>query len=206
MISVIDFSCSKIRSKTFEDYKSKYLDLHDQVKQRKEKDKVSILEDVDFELSLIHRDEINVAYILGLLVALKTLKPEEAKKRQREILDLLAGEVNLRSKRDLITSFIEENLPKLKPGENVTSAFERYWSEHQKAAFGALCEEEQLHPTELERLLDTYAFANRLPREQEIVSALTFKPKILERKGVIQRIKEKIQAFIDTFIEGMGGI
>ena len=96
--------------------------------------------------------------------------------------------------------------PKLKPGENVTSAFEVYWGEHQQAAFSTLCEEEQLHPAELEKLLSTYAFANRLPREQEIVSALTFKPKILERKGIIQRIKEKIHAFIETFIEGMGGI
>ena len=45
---------------TFEDYKSKYLDLHDKVRSDHEKEKVSILDDVDFELELIHRDEINV--------------------------------------------------------------------------------------------------------------------------------------------------
>jgi len=39
----------------FEDYKSKYLDLHDKVKSEHAKEKVSILEDVDFELELIHR-------------------------------------------------------------------------------------------------------------------------------------------------------
>jgi type I restriction enzyme R subunit len=44
----------------FEDYKSKYLDLYDKVKSDHQKEKVSILEDVDFELELIHRDEINV--------------------------------------------------------------------------------------------------------------------------------------------------
>ena len=48
----------------FEDYKSKYLDLYDKVKRGHEKEKVSILEDVDFELELIHRDEINVTYII----------------------------------------------------------------------------------------------------------------------------------------------
>jgi len=48
----------------FEDYKSKYLDLYDKVKRGHEKEKVSILEDVDFELELIHRDEINVSYII----------------------------------------------------------------------------------------------------------------------------------------------
>ena len=57
----------------FEDYKSKYLDLWDKVKTNHQKEKVSILEDVDFELELIHRDEINVAYILKLLAHLKML-------------------------------------------------------------------------------------------------------------------------------------
>ncbi|MEI7999121.1 MAG: type I restriction endonuclease subunit R, partial [Candidatus Omnitrophota bacterium] len=55
----------------FEDYKSKYLDLWQKVKTDHQKEKVSILEDVDFELELIHRDEINVAYILKLLANLK---------------------------------------------------------------------------------------------------------------------------------------
>jgi len=47
----------------FEDYKSKYLDLYDKVKSNHQKEKVSILEDVDFELELIHRDEINVNWV-----------------------------------------------------------------------------------------------------------------------------------------------
>ncbi|MER3625488.1 hypothetical protein J8803_29625, partial [Klebsiella pneumoniae] len=41
-----------------------YLDIHDKVKKHSSKEKVSILDDVDFEVSLIHRDEINVGYIL----------------------------------------------------------------------------------------------------------------------------------------------
>ena len=48
----------------FEDYKSKYLDLWQKVKSDNSVKKVSILEDVDFELELIHRDEINVNYII----------------------------------------------------------------------------------------------------------------------------------------------
>jgi type I restriction enzyme R subunit len=50
-----------------------------------------VLEEVDFELSLIRRDEINVAYILDLRINLKGLPPEEARKRQKAILDMLAG-------------------------------------------------------------------------------------------------------------------
>ena len=36
----------------FEDFKSKYLDIYEKVKGSVDKEKVSILEDVDFELEL----------------------------------------------------------------------------------------------------------------------------------------------------------
>ncbi len=194
-----------LAAQPFEDYKSKYLDIHDKVRKRQAVDKVSILGDVDFELSLIHRDEINVAYILNLLVSLNKLAPQEAKKRQKEIIDLVAGEVQLRSKRTLIEAFMQENLPKLQPNDNVIQAFESYWADRKQQAFSALCSDENLVPPALEKLLSHYAFANRLPRDQEIVDALNFKPKILERKPIVQRVAEKIKSFIDTFIEGMGG-
>ena len=97
-------------------------------------------------------------------------------------------------------------MPKLKPEEDVIGAFEGFWDGKQKEAFGKLCQEENIAPEGLQKILGTYAFANRLPREQEIVGTLTYKPKILERKSILQRVAEKIRAFIDTFIEGMGGV
>lgn len=195
----------QIEVQTFEDYKSKYLDLHDKIKKERQADKTSILNDVDFELSLIHRDQINVAYILNLLLTLNQLEPEEAKKRQKEIIDLVAGEVQLRSKRQLIEQFIAENLPKLKTGEDVIAAFENFWNEQKQAAFTALCAEENLQSEAVHKLLNHYIFANRLPHDHEIGAALAFKPKILERKTILQRVSDKIQDFINTFIEGMGG-
>jgi type I restriction enzyme R subunit len=192
-------------AQTFEDYKSKYLDVHDKVKKNQGKEKTSIIDDVDFELSLIHRDEINVAYILNLLMSLSKLPPEERSKRQKEIIELVAGEMQLRSKKELIQTFIDQNLPNIKPTDNVVAQFETFWSENKQQAFTALCSEEQIVPEQLEKLINDYTFTNRPPREQEIVSALNFKPKILQRKTIIERIAEKIQAFIDTFIEGMGG-
>lgn len=83
--------------------------------------------------------------------------------------------------------------------------FENYWSEHKKKAFEQLCVDENIDPTKFEKVLQTYAFANRLPRDQEIVDSFTFKPKILERKSILERVSSKIQEFITTFIDGMGG-
>lgn len=194
-----------IEAQTFEDYKSKYLDMHDKVKKDHAAEKTSILDDVDFELSLIHRDQINVAYILNLLVTLHKLDPEDAKKRQKEIIDLVAGEIQLRSKRELIEQFIEENLPKLQPDDNVIVEFESYWDRNKQVALNKLCQEENIQPEALEKLINNYTFANRMPRDQEIIESLTFKPKALERKPILIRVAEKIQSFIDTFVEGMGG-
>ena len=133
------------------------------------------------------------------------MPPEERTKRQKEIIDMVAGEMQLRSKKELIQTFIDQNLPNIKPTDNVVEQFESFWSENKQQAFTALCAEEQIVPEQLEKLINDYTFANRAPREQEIVSALNFKPKILQRKSIIERVAEKIQDFIDTFIEGMGG-
>jgi type I restriction enzyme R subunit len=167
-------------------------------------EEVSVLEDIDFELELIHRDEINVAYILNLLAGITGLDENEKKKRQKEIIDLVAGEVQLRSKRELIEKFIDENLPSLQPNVNVVNEFENYWSESKKRAFDNLCAEEKMLPAQLEQIVSNYGYYNRLPKTQDIASALSFQPKILERKTILQRVGDKIQDFINTFIDGMG--
>ena len=192
----------------FEDYKSKYLDVYDKVKTQRERkaEAASVLEDIDFELDLITRDEINVAYILNLLVNLnKNLDPEDKKQRQKEIIDLVAGEVQLRSKRELIEKFINENLPVMKPNDNVINEFENYWSDSKQKAFEQLCQEEQMVPEQLEQIVRNYGFYNRLPKSQDIVNSLSFKPLIKERKTILQRVGDKIQDFINTFVDGMGG-
>lgn len=68
-----------------------------------------------------------------------------------------------------------------------------------------MCADEKIVPEKLEKLVQYYVFANRLPKLQDIGKALSIKPKILERKTILARVCDKIQNFIDTFIEGMGG-
>ena len=49
------------------DYQSKYLDIYEKVKGNTDKEKVSILDDIDFEIELMRTDKINVMYIIALL-------------------------------------------------------------------------------------------------------------------------------------------
>jgi type I restriction enzyme R subunit len=187
----------------FEDYKSKYLDLYDKVKGDHTKEKVSILEDVDFELELIHRDEINVTYILHLLANLKNADPHEKTKKQKEIIDLLTGEANLRSKRELIERFILENLPNIEDTEDLPDQFEKYWNDEQIKAFKQLVQEENLSEEKTEQLIENYLFAEREPLRDELLDLIEGeKPKVLERKKTGDRILSKIIGFVETFVSG----
>lgn len=121
-------------------------------------------------------------------------------------IDVVMSEIQLRSKRRLIEKFIDDNLQQLQPTDNVITAFEGYWSSHRKTAFEQLCADEKIQPEQLQKLLQDYEYYNRMPRPQEIKDALTYQPRVLERKTILGRVAEKIQLFIDTFIEGMGGI
>lgn len=188
----------------FEDYKSKYLDLHDKVKSSKEElQKESILDDVDFELELIHRDEINVAYILQLLGRLKKMKKAEQERQKKAIVDLMSSEVQLRSKKELIEKFINKNLPEITDPLDIPEHFEAFWKVERNKAFEELCREEQLAPMKLENLIGNYLFTERKPLRDDIVDVLEVKPKILERHSVIQRVSQRIYDFMETFISGI---
>lgn len=188
----------------FEDYKSKYLDLYDKVKDEHQVEKVSILEDVDFELELIHRDEVNVTYILKLLAALKDTTKADKEKKQKEIIDLLTGEANLRSKRELIEKFILENLPVIEDTDTIPEEFDKYWNEEQQRAFNQLVAEENLSADKTHKLIENYLFAEREPLRNEVLDLIEGeKPSVLHRKKLGDKILNKIVGFVETFINGI---
>ena len=54
-----NFDDTDISNQSFEDFKSKYLYVYEKYKTDTQAEKESIINDVDFELELIHRDDIN---------------------------------------------------------------------------------------------------------------------------------------------------
>jgi type I restriction enzyme R subunit len=188
----------------FEDYKSKYLDLYDKVKSSAGKEKVSILEDVDFELELIHRDEINVVYILRLLAKYNEANTEEKARINRQISELLAGDVQLRSKRELILEFIDKNLPETSDQESIDAEFKGFWNRKQKEAFDQLCRDENISQEKVSHIIGEYLFTERKPLPETIIDLLETKPKLLERKSIVNRITDKILNYVDVFTNGIG--
>lgn len=199
------FEDLSMTEQSFEDYKSKYLDIYDKVKGHSQKEKVSILGDIDFELELIHRDEINVAYILKLLAKLKDASPEEHEKQKQALIDVIAGDTQLRSKRELIEKFIQENLPKIADSDDIPEAFEFYWNEERIAALQKLSEEENLDSKQLQEVIGEYLFTEKKPLRDDIIGLLKERPALKERANIAERVTNKILRFVDTFISGIIG-
>jgi type I restriction enzyme R subunit len=192
-----------IEEQEFENFKSKYLDLYEKVKRDTAKEKTSILEDIDFELELIHRDLINVAYIIKLLAKLKLAKTSDAQKQKKAIMDLLGGDIELRSKRELIEKFILENLPKIDNADNIQDEFEKYWMDQKVLALNALCEEEQLDKEQFKALIEAYIFSGRDPLRDDVFRCLGNRPSILQAREIGERIIQKMKEFVEVFESGM---
>lgn len=188
----------------FQDYKSKYLDLYDKVRTAASKEKVSILGDVDFEVELIHRDEINVRYILALLAIYHGKGDAEKERIRKQIGDLLSSEIKLRSKRDLILEFIDSNMPNISDADMIGDEFDEFWTQKQREAFERLCQEEGIKAENLQQLIADYLFTEQKPMPDAIIKMLEQKPKVLERRPIIERITQKILNFVDVFINGIG--
>lgn len=196
----------------FEDFKSKYLDIHDRMKSDQDDDqKASILNEVDFELELIRRDNINVAYILALLASIVEEQREaedtlDTAGKTKTILDLLGSEPRLRSKRELIEEFITTYLPTMKSAEQTNATFESFWAEKRDAAFDSICSEEKLRPQGFAILLEAYQFSGKRPMTDEVIAIMIETPGILQRKPSAERVVSRMVTFIDTFEEGLGDL
>ena len=193
-----------IDEQEFKYYETKFLDIKDKVDRDRQIQKTSILNDIDFELELIHRDQINVAYILKLIAQLKGEKtPSAAAAQKKAIIDLLGGDIKLRSKRELIEKFIDENMPHIKDSDNIDDEFEKFWQDQKVLALGKLCEEENLDKAQFKALIDAYIYSGREPIKDEVFQCLDNRPSVLQARTIGDRIIMKMKEFVEVFVKGM---
>lgn len=198
-----DFYALPIDEQKFADFRSKYLDLYDKVRSKKEKERVSILDDLDFEVELISRDRINVSYIINLLRDMQNKKPEEQAKTRKSIMDVLGTEAQLRSKKELIERFISQHFLEMPSSADVGEEFDSYWQSRKQEAIVSLSEDERLKQDGLERVIGTYLFTEKTPMRDDVISIMEERPSLRERRGVADRVIEKIKDFVETFIDGV---
>lgn len=207
MSSFSDFSWDDLgmSEEEFENFKGKYLDLNDKIKRNTDKTKSSVLDEIDFELELLHTDEINVAYILALLAKMRKTKSKgpEYEKQKKTVIDMIVGDSKLRNKRVLIEKFIDENLFGLDEESDITDAYKSFLDDEQTYAMNILCEEENLNKELFQKMISKYIFKRDMPRSAEILGLVMTKLKLKEKKEVEERVKIKINDFIEIFFDGM---
>ena len=195
---------------TFEDFKSKYLDIYD--RSHNKEPGASILDELDFELELIHRDEVNVAYILKLLGDIQKQYYREGRsdadsqKAIQGVLELLGNEVQLRSKRELIEKFMLDYMPSISPDQDLQDVFTGYWYKEKRQKIHALCEVEGLDKDAVYRMMDEYNFTGKDPLREQIFDALDYQPKLLERKAIYSRILKEFKDIIQRFEDDTGNL
>ncbi len=113
------------------------------------------------------------------------------------------AEPKLRSKRELIEQFLKTALPNIEQSGDVEAEFYSFWNEQKRAKFDELCTEAGLDKTQAEQIIATYLMRGEKPRDHEIAESLIQKPSILERDGLLSRVKELLNNFLSVFVDSM---
>ena len=109
---------SLLTEREVQDYQSMYIDIYENTVKKESADKECILDDVVFEMELIKQIEVNIDYIINLIV-------NYSKSGDKEILVTIDKAINssteLRNKKDLIEAFIDSLTADKKVSESFIS-------------------------------------------------------------------------------------
>ncbi len=188
----------------FQKHTSQYKYLYTNTRVVQPKDKVSVLNDVNFQLELIHKDTINVGYILNLLQsAVNNTDQKQKQKYRAQVQDLLANNHTLYDKQELIQKFLDENIPRMITGQSVEEAFAQFWDVEKERAIDELCQKEAIKPEVFKQVIGKYEYTKRLPSREDVTDLPISRPKISERKTLMNTLVLKTRQFIDKFYTGL---
>lgn len=195
-----DIDVLGISEQEFVDYASKYSDLARELKGNPG-EKASVLDDIDFELELLQRDNVNVSYILHLIETMFDEPTDEARETKRQVIaNLLATEPTLHSKRKLIEEFIE----KCQQGLTQAEDFAEHLNEKKQQEIDRIALEESLDKDKFEDMLDEIENGLNVDglKSDDIATLTTEKMNFKNRRTILPRIAEKLKSFTETFIRG----
>ena len=177
------------------DYKSKYLDL---ATGKEAQNKVSILNDIDFELELMYTDKINVDYILNLMKSIDLANKEQTDKDIKEILNKLenADNKDLRLKSDLIREFLNKIIPTLNESDSVEENYYNFMDEHRKKEIENVAKKYDIDIGLLNDIIGEYEYSGILDTGK--IKEKIDKP-LIEKVNITKSIKEFIENLINRF-------
>ena len=190
----IDFDWSEIKCMTqqeYEDFKSKYQTIYDQIKNQRQAKKTSILLDIDFEIEIIQTDRINVAYIMNLLRNVDLKNPTQKQKDIEHIKKELqrSDSPELKKKIDLIQAFLNEVVMGMGSDADMDESWAEYEQRKRNEEIEAFAAENEIDSGYLKEVISEYEFSGNMDRDG--IRAQIQKPLLVARKLI-----EKITTFI----------
>ena len=186
-----------IDEQTFEDYKSKYFAIYDNLNKTRKKDEVSILADIDFAIEVLYTDIINVSYIMNLMRHLNLSNVSERNRGIKEIMTQLekADSKELRLKVDLIKEFLNKVVPTLNENDNVNNAYDEFEERQKNNEIISFAAEEGIEKDSVEEKLAEYEFSGSIKREELV--------KIFKGEGLKERVRraDLLEKFIKEIVE-----
>ena len=170
----------EITQQEYENFKSRYFTIHDNVVKRHEAERVSILADIDFAIELVQTDKINVAYIMNLLKDVDLSNKEQKEKDVAHIFDELdrSDSPELRKKVDLIKAFLNKVMPNMQEGDSVLDAYAVFEDEQRDLEIEEFARENSISSDYLKQLITEYSFSGILDNakiKQELRGSLGLK-------------------------------
>ena len=199
MITFVEFSYDdiKISEQEMIGFKTKYLDLYDKVVHSRSKEKVSILNDIDFEIELLRRDTINVSYIIQLL---KDLDPKNPSfdKDIKHIYDLMNTSHELRSKAELIERFIRQHIVESDEVVDIDEELPDFFEKEKNKEIDEIISSEHLSQEKLREVIAEYEYSGKFYNDK-IKDTFNDELGFLERGRKINLLKDKIINLVDKF-------
>ena len=184
-----------ISAQKYEDYKSKYLGIYDQVRKA---EKTSILVDIDFGIELMQTDKINVSYILNLIRNISFDSKEKAKSDVEKIKKLLdkADNDNLRLKADLLREFLDKVVPKATKDDSMDELFNNFLEDKRTNEIIEFSKEVELEGEKVKGFITEYEYSGRLDGS-EIKDSVS--GGLLKKKKLADKIKSFIVENVNKF-------
>lgn len=197
-----EFTSSSVgmEEQDFEDYKSKYFAIYDQIKVPKnDKNKVSILNDIDFEIEILRNDTINVSYIMDLVRQIDlTDKAEQQRNREqiRRILDT-ADDPKLRLKRDLIKEFMDKIIPDLSEDEDLDEAYITFENAKKEEEFNDFAGQKSIDEDMLKNITNEFEYSGILNNDKvkDLVSGMKLREKRQTKAAVASFVEEVTEKY-----------
>ena len=196
-----------ISDRQMQDMKSVYVDICEEIRNAGKDDQNNSNEqgidfsDVEFQIDLLRTDEINLDYILELILE-KTKEHDDIETLKSEIRRVIRTSLGTRAKENLVINFINKtDLKKLKNNVEILDAFYKYAKEEKKEKIDELVKDENLKEDSrrfIEKSINK-GFVDYAGSELDSIL-----PPTSRRKGARevkkQSVLEKIQKMVEIFI------